>query len=99
LERVTDEKLTHILSIQKSPKYKTGLGYVTPPSDIPSTSRIVFVKPTVPEPPLIVVDKGKDIINGDIPVTQKHPTLRQPPICHHCSLSGHVLPQCSLLKG
>jgi len=76
LERVTDEKLTHMLSIQKSPTDKIRLGYVAPPSDIPSTSRTVFVKPTVPEPPLIVVDKGKDIISGDILVTQKLPTIR-----------------------
>jgi hypothetical protein len=98
LERVTDEKLTHMLSIQKSPTNKTGLGYVAPPSDILSTSRTVFVRPTVPEPPLTVVDKGKDIISGDIPVTQKLPTIRQPPICHLCGLSGHVRPHCSLLK-
>jgi hypothetical protein len=91
LERVTDEKLTHMLLIQKSPIDKTGLGYVAPPSEIPSTSRIVFVKP-------IVVDKGKDIINGDVPVTQKLPTIRRPPICHLCDLSGHVRPQCSLLE-
>jgi hypothetical protein len=57
LERVTYEKLTHMLSIQKSPIDKTGLGYVALPSDIPSTSRIVFVKPTVLEPPLIVVGR------------------------------------------
>jgi hypothetical protein len=69
LERVTDEKLTHMLSIQKSPTDKTGLGYVAPPFNIPSTSRTVFVKATVPKPPPTVVDKGKDIINGDIPIT------------------------------
>jgi len=69
LERVTDEKLTHMLLIQKSPTDKTGLGYVAPPSDISSTSRTVFAKPTFPEPPPTVVDKGKDIINGDLPVT------------------------------
>jgi hypothetical protein len=69
LERVTDEKLTHMLSIQKSPTDKTGLRYVAPPSDIPSTFKTVFVKPTVPEPPPIVEDKGKDKINGDTPVT------------------------------
>jgi hypothetical protein len=69
LERVTDEKLIHILSIQKSPTYKTGLGYVAPPSDIPSTSRTVFVKPTVPEPPPTVEDKGMDKSNGDVPIT------------------------------
>jgi hypothetical protein len=69
LERVTNEKLTHMLSIQKSPTNKIELGYVAPPSDIPSTSRTVFVKPTVPEPPLIVVGKGNDVIGGDIPAT------------------------------
>jgi hypothetical protein len=58
LERVTNEKLTHMLSIHKSPTDKIGLGYVALPSDIPSTSRTVFVKPTVPEPPPTLEDKG-----------------------------------------
>jgi len=75
LERVTDEKLTHMLSIQKSPIDKTRLRYVVPPSDIPSTSRSVFVKATLPEPPLTIVDKGKDVIGGDISVTQHPPTI------------------------
>jgi hypothetical protein len=87
-----------MLSIQKSPTDKTGLGYVAPSFYIPSTPRTVFVKPTVPESSPTVVDKGKDIINGDIPVTQKLPTIRRSPICHHCSLSKHVRPQCSPLK-
>jgi hypothetical protein len=39
LERVIDEKLTRMLSIQKSPTDKTGLGYVAPPTDTPSTSQ------------------------------------------------------------
>jgi len=39
LERVFDEKLTHMLSIQKCPTDKIGLGYVPPyTSDTPSTS-------------------------------------------------------------
>jgi hypothetical protein len=59
LERVTDEKLTHMLSIHKSPTDKIGLRYVASSSDIPSTSRTVFVKPTVPEPPSVGLDKGK----------------------------------------
>jgi hypothetical protein len=98
LERVTNEKLTHMLSIQKSPTEKSGLGYVAPPSDIPITSRTVFVKPAVPEPPLTVVEKGNDVIGGDTPITQKPPTIRRPPICHHCGLSWHIRPQSSLLK-
>jgi hypothetical protein len=98
LERVTNEKLTHMLLIQKSSTDKTRLGYVAPPSDIPSTSRTVFVKPTVPEPLPTVMDKGKDKINGDVPATQKLLTITRSPICHHCKLSGHVQPQCPLLK-
>jgi hypothetical protein len=78
LERVTDEKLTHMLSIQKSPTYKTSLGYVAPPSDTPSTSRIVFIKPSVLEPPPTVEDK----IDGDVLGTQKSPSIRKSPICH-----------------
>jgi len=74
-----------MLSIQKSPTNKTGLGYVAHPSDIP-------------EPPLTIVDKGNDVIGGDIPIIQKPPTIRRPPICHHCGLSGHVRSQCSFLK-
>jgi len=62
LERVTDEKLTHMLSIQKSRTVKTGLGYVASSSNIPSTSKIVFFKPTVLEPPSVCLDKGKEVI-------------------------------------
>jgi len=90
LERVTDEKLTSMLSIQKSPTDKTGLGYVAPPIDTPSTSKTVFVKPAVPEPPPIAEDKGKDKINDDVPGTQKPHSIRRSPICHYCGLSGHV---------
>jgi hypothetical protein len=79
-----------MLSIQNSPIDKTGLGYVAPPSDIPSTSRTVFVKPTVPEPPPTVEDKEKDKINGDVLITQKLPTIRRSPICHHRGLNRHV---------
>jgi hypothetical protein len=96
LERVTDEKLTHMLSIQKSPTDKTGLGYVASSSNVPSTSRIVFVKPTVPESQTTVRDKQKKVIGGDFlaiaEATQKLPTIRRPPICHHCGLSGHIRP-------
>jgi hypothetical protein len=90
------------MSIQKNPTDKTGLGYVVSSSDIPSTSRIVFVKPTVPETSTTVRDKRKEVIGGDISATtkatQKLPTIRRPLICHHCGLSGYIRPQCSLLK-
>jgi len=93
LERVTDEKLTRMLSIQKSPTDKTCLEYVAP-----STSKIVFVKPAVLEPPPIAEDKGKVKVNDDVPGTQKPHSIRRYPICHHCGLSRHVRPQFSLLK-
>jgi hypothetical protein len=92
LERVTNEKLTHMLSIQKSPTDKIGLGYVAPPYDTPSTFRTVFVKPAVPESPPTVEDKRKDKLNEDVPGTQKSPSIRRSPICHHCGLIGHVRP-------
>jgi hypothetical protein len=98
LERVTDEKLTHMLSIQKSPIDMTGLGYVASSSDTPSISRTIFVKPTILEPPPIVENKGNDKINRDVLIIQKLLTIRRSLICHHCGLSGHVQPQCSLLK-
>jgi len=98
LERVTDEKLTRMLLIQGSPTDKTSLGYVAPSFDAPFTSKTVFVKPAVPEPPPTTEDKGKDKINDDVPGTQKTHSIIRSPICHHCGLSGHVHPQCSLLK-
>jgi hypothetical protein len=87
-----------MLSIQKSPTNKTGLGYIVPSAKAPSTSQTVFVKSTVPEPPSTTTDKGKDKVNDDVPGTQKPHFIRRPTICHHCGLSGHVRPQCSLLK-
>jgi len=98
LERVTNEKLTRMLSIQKSPNDKTGLGYVASSSDIPSSSKTVFVKPTFPELPLAVEDKQKEKVNDDVSGTQQPHSIRRPPLCHHCGLSGHVWPQCSLLN-
>jgi len=98
LERVTNEKLTRMLSIHKSPNDKTGLGYVASSYDIPSSSKTVFVKPTVPELPPVVEDKQKENVNDDVPGTQQPHSIRRPHICHHCGLSGHVRPQFSLLK-
>jgi len=52
LERVSDEKLTHMLFIQKFPTDKTRLGYVpTSISNTPSTSKTIFVRLVIPESP------------------------------------------------
>jgi hypothetical protein len=87
-----------MMSIQKSPNDKTGLRYVASSSDGPSTSKTVFVKPTVPELPPAVEDKQKEKVNDDVPGIQQPHSIRRPPICHHCGLNGHVRPQFSLLK-
>jgi hypothetical protein len=67
-----------MLSIQKSPTDKIGLRYVAPSSDAPSTSKIVFVKPVVPEPPPTIEYKGKNKVNDDVPGTQKPHSIRIP---------------------
>jgi len=58
----------------------------------------VFVKPTVPELPPTVEDKQKEKVNDDVLGTQEPHSIKRPPIYHHCGRSGHVQPQCSLLK-
>jgi len=65
LERVSDEKLTHMLYIQKCPTDKTGLGYI-PSSDTPSTSKTIFVKPVIPDTPPPKVDKGKAKMEAEV---------------------------------
>jgi hypothetical protein len=91
-----------MLSIQKSPIDKTRLRYVASSSDSPFTSKTVSIKPTFPKPPSVCLDKRNEVIGGDVLAsakdTQKPPTIRRPPICHHYGLSGHIRPHCSLLK-
>jgi hypothetical protein len=76
-----------MLSIQKSPTDKTGLGYVASSSDAPSSSKTVFVKPTVLEPTPTVEDKGKDKVNDDVLGTLEPHFITRPSIC-----SSSVLP-------
>jgi hypothetical protein len=99
LERVSNEKLNHMLSIQKCPTDKTKLGYVPPStSDIPSTSQTIFVKPVIPESPPSIMDKGKTVMDGEVPVisqpSAKLPIRRKPPTCHHCGEPRHIRPNC-----
>jgi hypothetical protein len=99
LERVSNEKLTHMLSIQKCPTDKTGLGYVPPSSsDSPSTSQTIFMKPVIFESLPSSVDKGKTVMKEEVPVIPqplaKLPIRRKPPTCHHCGELGHIRPKC-----
>jgi hypothetical protein len=101
LERITDSKLTQMLSVQKSSSNKTSLGYVASSFDITSTSKTVFVKPTVPEPQIAYVDKGKGIIGGEINVSVKpvksYINKRSLPTCYHYGIRGHIQPNCPQL--
>jgi hypothetical protein len=99
LERVSDEKLTHMLSIQKCPIDKTGLEYVPhSTSDTPSTSQTIFVKSVIPESPPSCVDKGKTVMEGEVPVIPqsqaKPPIRRKPHTYHHCGDLGYIRPKC-----
>jgi hypothetical protein len=97
LERVSDEKLTHMLSIQKCPTDKTGLGYVST-SDTPSTSKTIFVRPVIPESSPPSMDKGKAVMEGEVPFNPqplvKLPIRRKSLTCHHCREPGHIRPNC-----
>jgi hypothetical protein len=67
LERVFDDKLTHMLSIQKCPTDKR-LGYVpTSISDTPSTSKTIFVRLVISESPPPRMDKEKTVMEGEVP--------------------------------
>jgi len=99
VEKVSNEKLSHMLSIQKCPTGKTGLRYVPPStSDTPSTSQTIFVKLVIPESPPSSANKGKNVMDGEIPVIPqpraKVPIIRKPPICHHCGGLGYIKPKC-----
>jgi len=99
LERVFDEKLIHMLSIQKCLTDKTGLGFVPPfTSDTPSTSQTIFVKPVILVSPLSSVDKGKNVMEGEVPVIPqpltKLPIKRKTPTCHHCGELRYIRPKC-----
>jgi hypothetical protein len=77
LEKFSDNKLSQMLTGQKCSSDKTGLGYVaTNSSNIASTSKPVFVKPSGSEPPN---DKGKAIMvfcenDNTTPTKSKHST-------------------------
>jgi hypothetical protein len=88
-----------MLSIQKCPTDKIGLGYVHPSSsDIPSTSQTIFVKPVISESPPSIMDKEKTVMDGEVPVIPqspaKLPIRRKPLTCHDCSEPGHIRPNC-----
>jgi hypothetical protein len=97
LEKFSDNKIAKMLTGQKCLSDKTGLGYVAiDSSNIASTSRTDFVKPSGSEPPN---DKGKAIMvsceNDNTTLAKsEHSTERSLPTCHHCRMVGHIRPNC-----
>jgi hypothetical protein len=57
------------------------------------------VKLVIPDSPPLRVDKGKAVMDGEVPVNSqplfKLPIRRKPPTCHHCGKLGHIRPKAS----
>jgi hypothetical protein len=60
------------------------------------------LKPVIPESPPSSVDKGKIVIDGEVPVIPqrlaKLPIRRKPPTCHHCGEPRHIRPKSHIGK-
>ena len=106
--RSASSKLDHMLSVQKSPSDKTGLGFVESIS-MPETHSTNFVsssEPLVSEivksaevipPRKIMVDlKESKPKNSTLSMDKLHdrPTW----VCHFCGKSGHIRPNCFKLQ-
>jgi hypothetical protein len=95
LEKFSNNKIAQMLIGQKCSSDKTSFGYVASnSSNIASTSKTVFLKPSGSEPQN---DKGKGIMvscenDNTTPAKCKHSTKRSLPTCHHCGIVGHIRP-------
>ena len=87
IERMSSAKLDEVLSVQKPSSDKIGLGYAissNPSSSTTSRSRIVFV------PQSKKGDKGMKF-ETDLSNSKSFVRLH---VCHHCSVSRHIRPDC-----
>jgi hypothetical protein len=86
-----------MLTGQKCSFDKTGLRYVAiDSSNIASTSRTMFLKPSGSKPQN---DKGKAIMvscknDNTTHVKCEHSIERSLPTCQHCGIVGHIRPNC-----
>ena len=101
--RSANSKLDHMLSIQKSPLDKSGLGFVDSismsethstnffPSSEPSKIEIVKPKEDVPAPRKIMIDlKQSKPKSPNLPKDKKHDRPLQ--VCHFCRKTKHTRP-------
>ena len=87
IKRMSNAKLDEVLSAQKPSSDKTGLGYVVssgPFSSIASGSRTVFMPQS---------KKGNEGMKSKTDLANSKSFVR-PHVCHHCGVSGHILPNC-----
>ena len=87
IERMSSAKLDEVLSAQKPSSNKTGLGYVVssgPSSSTAFGSRTVFVSQSEK------CDKG---IKSETDLAKSKFFVRSH-VCHHCSVSRHIHPNC-----
>ena len=109
IDRSASSKLDHILSVQKSPFDKTGLGFVENIS-VSASHFTNFVHSSFSEP---LVSKAKSVevtpprkIRFDL--YESKPKAPNPPkgkthdkpawVCHFCGKSGHIRPNCFKLQ-
>ena len=107
--RSTSSKLELMLSIQKSPLDKTGLGFVNSismsethstnfvSSFEPPKSEIVKLVKVIPPLKKIMVDlKESKFKNPNLPKDKKHNRPLQ--VCHFCGKAEHTFPNCFKLQ-
>ena len=84
---MSSAKLDEVLSAQKPISDKIGLGYVVssgPFSSTASGSRTVFMPQS---------KKGNEGMKSKTDLANSKSFVR-PHVCHHCGVSGHILPNC-----
>ena len=106
--RSISSKLDHMLSVQKSPSEKIGLGFVESVS-VPETHSTNFAPSS--EPPLSKIVKQDEVTPTwkiRVDLQESKPKTPNPPkgklhdkpawVCHFCGKSGHIRPNCFKLQ-
>ena len=106
--RSASSKLEHMLSIQKSPLEKTGLGFEDSIS-MPKNHSIKFVSSS--KPPVSEIVKLAEVTPSrkiKVDLKDSKPKTPNPPkdkvhdrpawVCHFCGKSGHIRPNCFKLQ-
>ena len=107
-------KLDHMLSVQKSPSNKTGLGFVES-INVSSPNSTIFVPSSSSEP--LVSEVVSEVVKPlevtplrkiRVDLHESKPKAPNPPkdkthdksawVCHFCGKSGHILPNCYKLQ-